>query len=157
MRANLHPPPRLSTFQKLRKLQKKFYIAEMLQKQFLQRYRKSAQGASEERYFRDSASDSPLPLHSLPEDAQLAVIMYGCVLLPGFSSYQPEQRKERNLQGNNVGMPQVIQLPYSSTRGRSSAKIVFELPTIHLRRLSGPSHPLERNTRERRGWDGIAI
>ena len=49
-------------------------------------------------------SDSPLPPHSHPADAQqrsLVVPMCGCVLLPGFSSYN--ESRETKLTGKKCG------------------------------------------------------
>ena len=65
-----------------------------------------------------------------------------CVRVRAFTRvfFLMNRAKKRNSRVKDVGRPQVIQLPHSSTRGRNSAKIVFELPAIHLRRLSGPSH-----------------
>ena len=96
------------------------------------------------------ASDSPLPPHSHPEDAQqrFACGPYGRVRAFTRVFFIASRAKKEDSRVRNVGIPQVIQLPYSSTRGKSSAKIVFELPAIHLRRLSGPSHPRAKHTKE---------
>lgn len=106
------------------------------------------------------ASDSPLPLHSHPEDGQQSRRWSRCTGACFYQGFLPSnrtrERTEQDSRAGNVGILQVIQLPYSSTRGKSSAKIVFELPTIHLRRLSGPSHPRAKHTKQRCS-DGIAI
>ena len=155
IRTRQFSPTRLSfqKYIKFTKIKNKNYAVEMLQASFLQGFRASASGWICRKYSRNKTgdtSDSPLPLHSHPADDNSLYMRVRAFTRVFFLATRQEEEEKQNSRTRNVGMPQVIQLPYPSTRRRSSAKIVFGLPTIHLRRLSGPSHPWTKHARETR-------